>query len=950
MSQSHNLHWRRKLHAFLHDSPDKASNIAGHENRAAMIKALDQFGINEFSDRQADWEASAADRLPFPHYTKLSVKLNDLLAFNHPLGGASLPKGKDFASEDEAFSVSQKTRPFLFSDDSRASFICAWRFWRNWASDSDPRFTSLPADTRIPDHSIWHHMGVTSAFQGARPTPEQERAQPGEDLRPRLLLFSVGPVQDFIAAARSTRDLWSGSYLLSYLVSTTLATIAKDVGPDQIIFPNLLDQPLIDHHLCEEVYSTVRFDGDPVSKGLGFDTDPEKLQKLLTPSLPNRFLALLPARLPHDNTTVEDYAKLLVEELKNQIIDIATSVATFVEENPSRHLTFRRDTFNKQVEKLLDIHWQILPLPDTIDELIGNEGALEKLLPPDVEATADDPFPYAPRKAMQAILDMTKKCPPQYPISPTTGWGILNALIAWLHDGAKAQRSFDAWREGRWQSGKEFSKDTLNGKEEAVLLVEGTKDELKKFCASSLKMSKNAFKPGELLGASTLIKRLWHQTWLVDGEVLGVTANQIRKAMPMPNTRSIAAGEPFAQDNSEDLAFDEADGDDVKDTKEKYFAILALDGDQMGKWISGSKSPKVRHGLSPKAVEYYQTEAPAFLDAPRAVTPSWHLQFSEALGNFSLHAAQRIVEAFNGRLIYAGGDDVLAMLPATEALVCARALRAAFRGEKELNEQARGILTGSGTKRQSDHTTQLFNIQHEGYLQLHASSGAKSGDQAKLLSDPVKFPAIVPGPATDVSVGIAVAHFKAPLQDVVKAAQAAEKRAKRSIEDGGLGRGAVAISLFKRSGEILEWGCQWAVKNEGLPTSEESAGYKLLHTLIAQLGPKGCLNSRFPHKLEGLLIPYLPTSKSIHTDAIFEQSFDSILTLELDHCLSRNEGGNLFKDVRVEFINYWLELSGLEFGIRLTRFINLLRTAAWMSRGSDSVASPSADCKQTALF
>lgn len=924
MSPSIKLHWRRKLHAFLHDSPDKASDIAGHESRAAMIKALDQFGTDENFDKQADWAASAADRLPFPHPNNLSVKLANLPSFNHPLGGATLPKGKDFASEDEAFSVSQKTRPFLFGDDPRASFICAWRFWRNWASDSDPRFTSLPADTRIPDHSIWHHMGVTSAFQGALPSPEQKQAHAGEDLRPRLLLFSIGPVQDFIAAARSTRDLWSGSYLLSYLIGSTLADIAKDVGPDQVMFPNLLDQPLLDHFLSEDVYSKVNFDNTPVSDGFGFSNDLQKLQKLLTPSLPNRFLALLPARLPHDDSTVDEYAKTLVEDIKSKLTDIASSITRFIQKNPSKFLSFNEDAFNEQVAKLLEVHWQTMAIPDTIEELIGNPDALEKLLPSEKE-DAD----YSPRKAVQAILDMAKICKPQYSISPTAGWGLINSLIAWLHDGAKAQRTFKAWREGRWQSGKKFNKDTLNGKEEVVLRVEnGTNDDLQKFCEGTLKMSKGTFKPGELLGASTLIKRLWHQTWLINEKALDVTAAKIRKAMPMPNTRSIAAGKPFAQDNTDDLAYDEDDGTTVKDNKEKYFAILALDGDEMGKWISGSKSPTMHHCLSPQAIAYYEKNAPDFLKAPRAVTPSWHLQFSEALGNFSLHAAQRVVEAFNGRLIYAGGDDVLAMLPATEALSCARALRAAFRGEIELNELAKGKLFGTGTYLKSDRATQLFNIQHEGYLQLHPDSGAKAGDQAKLLSDPVKFPAIVPGPAADVSVGIAIAHFKSPLQDVVKAAQAAEKRAKND-----LGRGAVAISLFKRSGEILEWGCKWAAKDKGAPTSQESAGYKLLHMLIEHLGAKGNLNSRFPHKLESLLTPYLPSSNSIATDASFEENFTAILSIELDHCLSRNDGGRLKLEERELFTAYWEELSYLKLEVKLTRFINLLRTAAWMSRG-----------------
>lgn len=914
MSHPSNLHWRRKLHALLHDSPDKACNIASHELRAKMIKALDRFEPAEFFDKSADWSASAADRIPFPHHSQLREKLADLTEFNHPLGVAKLAKDWNFASENEAMAVSQKTRPFLLdTEDDRAAFICAWRFWRNWASDSDPRFTFLPADTRIPDHTIWQHMGVTSAFQGATASKEQIAAFPGEDLRPRLLLFSIGPVQDFIAAARSTRDLWSGSYLLSYLVSTVLGTIAKEVGPDQVMFPNLLDQPLIDHHLCEGIFDQVKFGQDFISVGLGDTTDP---QKLLTPSLPNRFLALLPARMPETDMPIDKYAESLVKALKKRLCKIARSVAQKMKNSPSEYYDFDRKRFANQVSKLLEVHWQTLPIPETVGEL----DRLEKLLPEDSEEAK-----YTPRKAFKAIRAMIEKSPPQYSLSTTSGWGQINALLSWLHDGTKAQRPFEAWRAGRWEAGKKFNKDSLNGKEEAVFrITTKEKESLQSFCTQSLGMSKGTFKPGEQLGASTLIKRLWHQTYL--NPKLGV---DVAKAMPMPNTHSIAEGNPFAQD--------EADGTDSTDKSQKYYAILALDGDEMGKWISGSKSPEMKHCLSPKAVDYFQGNAPDFLEAPRAVTPSWHLQFSEALGNFSLHAAQRVVEAFNGRLIYAGGDDVLAMLPASEALACARALRAAFRGESNLNTLATGKLVGIGKERKSDRITRLFNMQHDGYLQLHRDSGAKSGDKAQLLSDPVKFPALVPGPAADVSVGIAIAHFKSPLQDVVKAAQAAEKRAKND-----LGRGAVAISLFKRSGEILEWGCKWSTSEK-----QDSAGYKLLSKLIEALNEKN-LNGRFPHKLEALLTPYLPGSSKMANDAAFEGNFAGILALELDHCLGRNAGGKLDEASRQLFTEYWLEL-GLpdpkdsenppKFTDKLTRFINLLRTAAWMSRTDSPDAS-----------
>lgn len=907
MSPLTDLYWRRKLHAFLHDSPDKACNIASHELRAAMIKALDRFEPAEFFDKSADWSASAADRIPFPHHSKFSEKLADLTAFNHPLGIAKLAKGWNFASENEAMAVSQKTRPLLLdTDDARAAFICAWRFWRNWASDSDPRFTFLPADTRIPDHSIWQHMGVTSAFQGALATPDQKTAFPDEELRPQLLLFSIGPVQDFIAAARSTRDLWSGSYLLSYLISTTLGKIAKEVGPDQVMFPNLLDQPLIDHHLSAEVFEQVTFCKQSIAAGLGHSTDPQKRQKLLTPSLPNRFLALLPARMPVTDIPIEEFVNSLVEDLRNDLREIAKTVAEFVENHPSKCLDFDRKEFDAQVEKLLEVHWQTLPIPESISEL----QELARIIPEDQEATAVDPFPFAPRMALNAILAMTGNCPPQHPLNTNSGWGLMNASLSWLHDGTKAQRPFDAWRAGRWESGKNFNKDSLNGKEEAVMRVNGSASEIESHCKSGLHMSQGTFKKGELLGASTLIKRLWHETFL--SQALDI---DVAKAMPMPNTYSIAAGHPFAQD--------ERDGADKKESSEKYYAILALDGDEMGKWVSGSKSPNMAHCLSPKALKYYQEHAPDFLKAPRAVTPSWHLQFSEALGNFSLHAAQRVVEAFNGRLIYAGGDDVLAMLPAYEALACARALRGAFRGEQSLNTIGKG---------------RLFNVQQEGYLQLHPDSGAKSGDQAKLLSDPVKFPALVPGPAADVSVGIAIAHYKSPLQDVVKAAQAAEKRAKND-----LGRGAVAISLFKRSGEILEWGCKWSIA-EG----KDSAGYQLIHALIIALREKR-LNSRFPHKLEALLTPYLPSSASVTTDSSFEENFAAILSIELDHCLSRNDGGRLKPEERERFTAYWNELSGLTLKIKLTRFINLLRTAAWMSRSVSSDQSTSLPPNQPAI-
>ena len=54
-----------------------------------------------------------------------------------------------------------------------------------------------------------------------------------------LLAIAVGPVQEFIAAARRTRDLWLGSYLLSEISRAVAKAVAKAIENQggQLIFP-----------------------------------------------------------------------------------------------------------------------------------------------------------------------------------------------------------------------------------------------------------------------------------------------------------------------------------------------------------------------------------------------------------------------------------------------------------------------------------------------------------------------------------------------------------------------------------------------------------------------------------------------------------------------------------------------------------------------------------------
>ena len=86
----------------------------------------------------------------------------------------------------------------------------------------------------------------------------------------KLLHFTLGPVQGFIADARRTRDLWAGSFLLSWLSGQAMAALARAHG--RIIFPKV--------------------DEDDLFKAIMATRDGEEI--LAAPfigSLPNRFKA-----------------------------------------------------------------------------------------------------------------------------------------------------------------------------------------------------------------------------------------------------------------------------------------------------------------------------------------------------------------------------------------------------------------------------------------------------------------------------------------------------------------------------------------------------------------------------------------------------------------------------------------------------------------------------------
>jgi len=919
MSDSHPesspTYWKRKISAYLHDSPQKVLDIITHEASAKRFEQIFGLHPDEQARKEADFAASAADRLPWP-VSKQCRSDFDLRAnpCKHPLSGKPLhideTQNTDWKAEEDA----ERTMPILEGESNspeqdRLAFLAIWRFWQNWVSDRSPQIGFYPAETRLPDHTIWNHLAVTSAMQGCYggskadwdAQAKQEKKPPPD--HPALLVFSIGPVQDFIAAARTTRDLWSGSYLLSHLCATALAKIARDFGPDHVVFPNLKGQPLIDFMLREEWKQCRSSKDSNFWEAFDYQTEEGK-NALLTPSLPNRFLALIPAKMTrHPWASAEAYAEDLEKAVRERLKEIGASVADALD-GADQEL-FNRDRFDRQVETLLETHWLIQPFHETPEKTAEAAQAL----PEDLEKE------FQPTAGLKAILDMVATMPDEHrdkryfqngdtrraELNQTAAaWSALYALAGWQLDGVKALRAFNAHSGGTWAKGRAQNKDSLTGKEAACLIAPDNENDCERIRKTYFpEAPQKSIKPNEFLGAATLIKRFWHLTDLcVDREFHPGNFS-------MPNTHSIADHRPWDRN---------AEEDDGSEESAKYFAVLTLDGDEMGKWVSGAKLPVIRNLLSPEAAEYFSKpdhDKSGFLDKRRPLSPSFHLQFSEMLGNFALHCARRIVEHFDGRLIYAGGDDVLAMLPADTAIECATALRAAFRGGNELHARC----------------PDLFQEAPEGCIQLRKEAARKRyvdsypSDADPLVSEPHRFPALVPGPATDVSCGIAIGHIKAPLQDMVKAAQAAEKRAKTK-----LGRAACAVTIFKRSGEIREWGFRWKDRT-----------YPLYKQLLDALRDER-LSSRFPYKLAALLEPYIDSSATNGTDPGFRGAARDIVRHELRHCFTRQENtGKTLADKTLRLLeDYWTDLDqsdGRDLHeqpeAKIRDLLDLLATLSW---------------------
>lgn len=891
--------WHTKIAARIHDPAEKALVLmrdpAGHENGTSL--ALSRImGLKNYSEtddenmrtlnavlfqsslpasiyktvQRADWWAAAADRPQWPmqeldvttktgREVTLKVAEGSQVRFAsqpvliHPLTGAQINLGQ--LKDTDTADIKERSFDHHLAlletlgiksgenHDLRRTLLTLWRFAPELTEDNDngvlgALWHQLPADTRVPDHSIWDHLDLTSAFAGAfAGDPDGEVA---------LLTMSLGPVQSFIAAARSTSDLWAGSHLLSRLAWECMRPLCETFGPDAVLFPRLRGIPQVDLWLREHMQLP-----EQLFKGCDWQHGATDANPLFSAALPNRFVAVVPASKAKTiaqqcEQAVHDWLQTTGQDVVNRLLKVA-SLDTGKEQHCHQQM-------REQLANFPEVYWAAVPF---------------SLIHPRKESKQNDLDITQLNAAMAPFFGVSEQEPAGFLASPawqvlkqdmqwddrTTFWspnpGTLYPAVFDLAEralaAAKASRTFDQLPQHGWRCSLTGDSEWLTTDPEQ--LKKSYRQQSDTLWAKVHKTKKSWAKSGEHLGGLSAIKRLWPsifaeqvgqalgrhdgvgrfvvsthtmalashlEHWLDSGAPANANfgnacqeLNPTAVALPRKLVRRHASQPNHLADAKVlvgllEAARDSEDKDELANAQqvvrqtlqveqlETYYSLLMMDGDHMGAILAGdtqtntaiayrdSFHPNVQRGFDKQAEKHAKLKA--YGKQPRAISPNRHLAISGALNDFSQTVVRQVVEHEHlGRVLYAGGDDVLAMLPTADLLNTMQRLRHAYSGTAPQDAQ-----TDWGQVRNHFGDVRDRLVLNKGFAWLNGRLMRMMGEYAS------------------ASCGAVVAHHQAPLGAVMQELRRAEQRAKN---DGG--RNAFSITILKRSGATLYLTAKW---------------------------------------------------------------------------------------------------------------------------------------------
>ena len=546
-----------------------------------------------------------------------------------------------------------------------------------------------------------------------------------------LIVFALGPVQDFIATARRTQDLWIGSWLLSHLAKTAIEAIGKEklVLPSQINTSNNTALADIPNIFCARVETTderearawaekaeasVRAEWSRVAwvvKKQFFTDVSDDLWARQVDSFLEVYWIVVPEAT--QNARHQAFAAL---DARKRVRDFVPAYEPLQKCALSGvHQEISGEASDKEakcwwIKKSLELWDEKIWFNDEGEERLGAictikrglvaSGAIKEI------SGRDDAYNAFPSTSTIASALFYQKA-----LQNSGAWIPFTRALEAL--GITRQVYFDAIKELSTTE-KTFDGDIFY---EETFTEAGIRRD---YPSLNKKIEENQQNTASRQAQRAIQLRQIEERHGASLEEIIETYGSIEEGakelgidlIPEPSASTLEAGKRALATLCKTL----------DDKPSKYYALLLLDGDHMGAYFGKATDVQAR-------------------------------DLSNALSADFVNNASPLVDGYLGRLVYAGGDDVLAFVPLENALECANELR------------------------------KLFNAA--------VAQGTMNG---------MPIDVVAPTP----SAGIVFAHHLAPLDLVLRALREAEKLAKNRY-----GRNALCVTVLKRSGQEQTMGAKW---------------------------------------------------------------------------------------------------------------------------------------------
>ncbi|MEB3830327.1 type III-B CRISPR-associated protein Cas10/Cmr2 [Phormidium sp. CCY1219] len=901
--------WQAKIWGLLHDPPLKALHDNSGRAREGAWQSLacmedwispkaKSHTASEYSTQWlkhiglCDLIAAASDRAALgrlPVQTAINYDTRGL-EIRHLLSGAKqtlqleqwhqflLEQGQNRSNWLTQIETNLIPEQIRTCDDSRQVYWWLWRCYPvalasalNGEADipNEPTLPLLPADTRIPDASVWSHTTMTSALAGAlagyypdASAYPHKRGRKGKDYfesRPYVGIFSFAPVQELIKASRKMRDFWAGSWLLHYLSAKVAWAIAWKYGPDTLLYPCLYAQPLIDLWLLKQYPHFAPWIEAPNER------------QLLTAGFPNVLVTILPnngAEAPdagNRKNPVSAAMQQAEQTLRQEWLAVGKQVISELQEQLHWMPSVNPHTWTDWLDSQWQTYWTALPIGDANAKLHHSPRQPQKYQswekaqnafarPPEDLLTTDEAefvrstYEAAVKKAWEARPDRPQSYKARQPnlnvgswwanIFDRTRYGLASVKKprTWEIPSAFGPRSTISGIGPVVHSGSDWvtEGETQKQWQRQVGLFDGI-EELN--ATEVLKRGLHRILPTLLTRPQTRLELYypdltsgvagWLRThpeavseyrqicetirqsfpWLQDNNTPG--ANQwgipwVAQNHPhWPNPRALNAGwaieafEPSAE-NSEQVFTKTEQKQKIQDQQEQlreaiaqwfppgsnptdWYVLAAGDGDGMSNWLKGEPLQPYRDYLPEDLASKIDTLSPEirsalhkFLQCKKRMGPATHQHLSRALLDFSNQLTPYLTEArYAGRLIYGGGDDVLAYTNLWEWDSWLWDIRQCFKGA----EDPQGEFANQGD-----------------YWRWTGG---------ELPSNLAERPLFTMGSRASISFGIAIAHHSVPLAIALENLWKAEEGAKDHRTPLGELKDAVQVRVMYGNGNIL---------------------------------------------------------------------------------------------------------------------------------------------------